>query len=302
LQGGGGADRLDGGAGTDFAAYTNSSAVTVNLATGIGIGGEAVGDTFLSIEGLIGSGGNDILIGDGNANTLIGGAGNDTLVGGAGADSLDGGAGTADFADYSASGSGVTLNLTTGIGSGGDAAGDSVIGIEGLFGSAFADVLTGDANANTLIGNAGNDTLQGGAGADRLDGGAGIDLADYTNSAAAVTVNLGTGAGTGGDAVGDVFVAIEGVIGSSFDDILTGDSNANTLIGNGGNDTLVGGAGADSLDGGSGTGDFADYSSSAAGVTTPVGLSGLQRQIRLAPSAPSAPVTGSAPASSVAMR
>src|SRR4029078_4649594 len=149
------------------------------------------------------------------ANTLIGNAGDDTLQGGAGADSLDGGAGTADFADYSCSSAGVTVNLSTGSGSGGDAAGDTITGIEGLFGSAFADVLTGDGNANTLIGNAGDDTLQGGAGADRLDGGAGTDLADYTNSAAAVTVNLCAGVGTGGDAVGDVFLSIAGLIGSA---------------------------------------------------------------------------------------
>ena len=272
LQGGAGADSLDGGAGIDLADYTNSgAAVTVNLATGVGTGGEAVGDTYSGIEGLIGSAFNDVLIGDGNANTLIGNGGNDTLQGGAGADSLDGGAGTADFADYSGSAAGVTVNLTTGIGSGGDASGDTVVGLEGLIGTAFSDVLTGDSNADTLIGNAGDDTLQGGAGADRLDGGSGIDLADYTISAAAVTVNLATGVGTGGDAAGDVFLSIEGLIGSTFDDILTGDINANTLVGGNGSDTLVGGAGADSLDGGSGT-DFTDYSNSATAVTVNLNL------------------------------
>ena len=80
-----------------------------------------------------------------------------------------------------------------------------------------------------------------------------------------VTVNLATGVGTGGDAAGDVFLSIEGLIGSTFDDILTGDIN-DTLVGGGGNDTLVGGSGADSLDGGAGI-DVADYSNSAAAVT-----------------------------------
>src|SRR5207249_292013 len=107
---------------------------------------------------------------------------------------------------------------------------------------------------------------------DRLDGGSGIDLADYTISAAAVTVNLATGVGTGGDAAGDVFLSIEGLIGSTFDDILTGDIN-DTLVGGGGNDTLVGGSGADSLDGGAGI-DVADYSNSAAAVTVDLNLGG----------------------------
>src|SRR4029079_7042572 len=96
------------------------------------------------------------------------------------------------------------------------------------------DVLTGDNNANTLIGNAGNDTLIGGAGADSLDGRAGTDFVDYSVSAAAVTVNLFVGTGSGGDAAGDGFVGIEGVIGSAFNDVLTGDDNAHTLIARGG--------------------------------------------------------------------
>ena len=46
--------------------------------------------------------------------------------------------------------------------------------------------------------------LRGGAGPDTLDGGAGSDTASYYTSAAGVTVNLMTGAGTGGDAQGDI--------------------------------------------------------------------------------------------------
>ena len=77
-----------------------------------------------------------------------------------------------------------------------DAAGDFLLSIEGLLGSASDDLFIGDNNVNTLIGNGGNDTLQGGGGADRLDGGAGTDFAAYTNSSA-VTVNLATGIGIG---------------------------------------------------------------------------------------------------------
>ena len=96
------------------------------------------------------------------------------MAGGAGADALDGGAGI-DTADYSGSAVGVSVNLASGTGSGGDAAGDTLSLIEAVTGSGFADVLTGDAGANALYGGAGNDTLAGGAGADALYGGTGDD-------------------------------------------------------------------------------------------------------------------------------
>ena len=57
LDGGAGADTLDGGAGTDTASYAaSSSGVTVSLAAGTASGGDAEGDTLISIENLTGSG------------------------------------------------------------------------------------------------------------------------------------------------------------------------------------------------------------------------------------------------------
>ena len=196
---------------------------------------------------------------------LDGGAGNDTLNGGAGADTLIGGAGS-DAADYSASSTGVTVYLDGTIGSGGDATGDVLYNVENILGSGLADTLYGDGNANVLDGGAGNDTLVGGAGADTLTGGSGIDTADYSASAAGVTVHLDGTAGAGGDAAGDVLSGIENLTGSSHADMLYGDGNANLLNGGGGDDTLIGGAGADTLVGGGGN-DVADYSASASAVT-----------------------------------
>ena len=57
LVGGAGADTLDGGTGTDTASYAaSSSGVTVSLAAGTASGGDAQGDTLISIENLTGSG------------------------------------------------------------------------------------------------------------------------------------------------------------------------------------------------------------------------------------------------------
>lgn len=249
IVGGAGADTLIGGAGFDSADYSSSGgAVTVDLAAGTGIGGDAQGDRLQGIERLIGSGLGDVLTGNSIDNVLIGGAGADRLTGGAGIDT----------ADYSASGAAVNAALG-GTGSGGDAQGDVLAGIENLVGGGFGDVLVGDGAVNALSGGAGDDRLVGNGGADRLDGGAGIDVADFSTRAGAVTADLAAGTVSGGGSL----VAIESLIGSAFDDVLNGDAGGNRL---------VGGKGADLINGRDGF-DTADYSGSTAGVQIDLALS-----------------------------
>ena len=73
--GGAGRDVLDGGTGSDRTIYAGSDAgVTVNLATGTGLGGHAEGDTLTAIENLTGSVHSDALTGDDNGNRLTGSA------------------------------------------------------------------------------------------------------------------------------------------------------------------------------------------------------------------------------------
>ncbi|MFZ4805921.1 MAG: beta strand repeat-containing protein [Hyphomicrobiaceae bacterium] len=239
---------------------------------------------------LIGLGGNDVLQGNDGADVLDGGDGIDYLRGGAGADLLIGGAGS-DWAQYYASVQGVTIDLrSTGQQpGGGDAAGDTLSGIENIVGTDYVDQITGDGNANRLIGGLGNDTLDGGDGDDVIEGGAGSDLLiggagtrdwlDYTTSTAGVTVNLNSSAAqSGGDAKGDTISGFEYATGSAFDNKITGvDSNAlyylyagagnDWLIGGKGQDVLRGDAGADTLDGGEGIYDIASYTAAAASVT-----------------------------------
>ena len=239
LRGMDGDDTLDGGAGWD------------ELAGGGGA------------DMLDGGAGPDTLDGGAGDDALDGGTGDDELYGGSGADKLDGGEGT-DVADYSWSDAGVTVNLATGKGQGGDAEGDTLTGIENVTGSWYhANHLTGDDGNNhlvgglysgddTLDGGAGDDELYGGSGADRLDGGEGTDWTRYSFSSG-VTVNLATGAGQGGDAEGDTLTGIENIEGSWFEaNHLTGDDGNNRLVGGDGDDTLVGGDGDDTLDGGDG--------------------------------------------------
>jgi Ca2+-binding RTX toxin-like protein len=272
-----GADTLAGGAGTDTADYSASSAgVTVNLATGVGAGGDAQGDSLVSIESVIGSAYNDVLQGkDGVADVLNGGDGDDRIVSSIGADTLIGGNGT-DTLDYSNSFNGVDIRLFQNSAAGGAANGDIISGFENIIGSTKTDTLAGDDGVNwiwggagnetitgrdgadhlfgeagndTLLGGAGDDVLVGAAGADTYGGGVGADTVDFSASAAAVTVNLATGAGTGGDAQGDVFVSIENVIGSAFNDVIIAKANVwnNVFDGRGGDDTLTGGLGDDAF-------------------------------------------------------
>ena len=232
------------------------------------------------IEGGIG---NDTIEGGSGENTLNGGPDNDTFIGGTGQDAITGGAGN-DVVLYAFSDAPVSVNLATNQLSGGHAAGDSLREIEGISGSAFDDTLIGNAEANQLIGNegmdnltgaAGDDILEGGAGADTIDGGQGLDSAAYRTSDAAVIVDLVNQSASGGHADGDSLTSIEGAIGSSFADQLTGNDLSNILkgeagidmiIGAGGDDLIEGGAGGDVLSAGLGN-DTLDYSTSDAGVT-----------------------------------
>lgn len=180
------------------------SSITITYVNGQG-GTQAIWVTDLYYDAVPVAEGNDLLRGGDGNDTLFGEAGNDTLEGGAGNDSLNGGPGN-----------------------------------------------------DSLDGGAGNDTLAGGAGADTLTGGTGMDFADYSASGAGVSVNLATNSFSGGDAAGDVHGGgVEGIIGSAFDDSLTGDDGlvpglTNVIYGGAGNDTIDGAGGDDFLYGGIG--------------------------------------------------
>ncbi|WP_225771218.1 CHRD domain-containing protein [Inquilinus sp. Marseille-Q2685] len=171
-------------------------------------------------------GGDDKLRGGGGADSLTGGAGNDLLVGGAGADTLAGGAGI-DTAYYTGSAAGVMVDLGAGAASGGHATGDSLGGVEQLFGSGFADQLTGNAGANGLWGDGGDDRLAGGAGADTLKGGAGADTFAYASTADS------TVAAAGRDTIND-FTAGDRIDLSAIDANGAGAGNTAFTFGTGG--------------------------------------------------------------------
>ena len=150
------------------------------------IDGAAVTNAAVNIDGsglpralsvnLANDAANVIIKGGSGNDTLIGGKGDDFFDGGAGADAITGGGGN-DTVSYASSALAVGVNLATGLGSGGAATGDTLIGIESVFGSTQGDVLTGNDGANTLSGFSGNDMLDGGGGDDVVIGGPGNDVA-----------------------------------------------------------------------------------------------------------------------------
>ncbi|MGE0204776.1 MAG: M10 family metallopeptidase C-terminal domain-containing protein [Hyphomicrobiaceae bacterium] len=290
LVGLGGADTFGGGEGFDTVTYAASgSGVDVRIFAGgvveefRGHGGDAEGDIIeYDVERIIGSAYDDIIRGDPYTNRdrtfeggagrdqLVGGIGNDTLrgdgdddwlEGGKGADTLVGGANT-DTAVYRNSDEGVTVNLLAGTGSGGEAEGDTLSGIENIAGSGLGDTLTGDHGANAFDGWTGDDTFAGLGGADTFYGGDGIDTVTYAASNAGVTVSLYFGGATtpylgqGGHAAGDlVYADVERIIGSGYDDVISTSANdtvGREFDGGSGRDNLTGGAGEDTLRGGSG--------------------------------------------------
>ncbi|MEO9782476.1 MAG: calcium-binding protein [Sedimentitalea sp.] len=271
LIGGLGADSLLGGTGRDFAKYLGINAQTMiiaDLLAGIGTGEDAEGDTYDSIEGLIGSIFGDRLIGDNLDNRLLGREGDDEIFGndgddqisgGRGADTLSGGDGD-DWLLYRQSDSGVTVDLGAGLAANGHAQGDIISGFENLFGSDHADVLTGTSQDNILRGGRGDDTLQGGDGDDRLiggpggdimDGGAGFDTVSYAGETDNVSVNTRNGQMLSA-ARGDTLISIEGLVGTDLGDSLILGDGPSRIVGRGGNDFLDGGNGNDKLIGGAG--------------------------------------------------
>jgi subtilisin-like proprotein convertase family protein len=107
-----------------------------------------------AIENAIGGDGDDTIVGTSNVNIMAGFRGRDTV-------------------SYAGSTAAVTVNLTTQIVSGGDAAGDTISGFENATGGSGDDTLLGDSGTNVLNGNGGNDTLNGRGGNDMIDGGGG---------------------------------------------------------------------------------------------------------------------------------
>ena len=211
LKGGAGNDTVDGGDGNDMLDFSDAtSAITFTLVQSLSFNSvdlSSVGlgiDTYKKMEGVIGSGSDDVLTGSDGNDTITGGAGNDTLTGGAGNDTINVNSGTdaindlGNGSDVLVVSSGATANATvytsgfTATAATQNNGGTATLNTAGYgvdlslvtTGSAGFTVsgttstgmtLKGSALADTITGGTGNDTITGGAGADVMSGGTGTD-------------------------------------------------------------------------------------------------------------------------------
>ncbi|MTH95043.1 hypothetical protein E1297_03415, partial [Roseibium sp. RKSG952] len=247
--------------------------------------------------------GDDFVYGAQGDDQLFGQEGDDWLLGHTGDDKIYGGDGS-DTASYMTVDESSSLGIMVDLGdvqndnSGGDdyviayrhdgsssykqsnytVAEDELYSVENIQGSDYNDYLVGNdsdnvlggggGDNNTLIGGGGNDTFISGEGSSEIYGGSGTDTVDYSSSTTSVsgtTINWDYITHSGGT---DTFVnadgGVETVIGSDYDDDITGHWTGNTLYGEGGNDvlyaggsnqnnTLYGGVGEDTLVGNGGS-------------------------------------------------
>ncbi|CAK0746830.1 serralysin [Gammaproteobacteria bacterium] len=286
LDGGIGADTMTGGNGGDLYTVDNIGDVVNET------GADNYSDTVVSsisytlgnnVESLYSSGtaningtGNglaNIIQGNSGNNTLDGGAGNDTLDGGVGADTLKGRAGNDTFivdnvgdvvienpgdgidtvsatVSYTLSANVENLNL------------NGALNLNGI-GNERNNTINGNIGNNQLDGNVGDDWLFGREGADTMNGGVGDDTYEVDNIGDVVMENPNEGTDTVMASITYTLTAnvenltltgatnIDGT-GNQLDNVIVGNSGANTVTSGLGNDQLDGKGGADTLRGGAG--------------------------------------------------
>ncbi len=225
LSGQAGVDTIDGGAGDDFVDGGTDN-------------DELFGDTDDSQAG------NDIILGGEGDDRLLGRGGNDNLNGGEGDDELDGGIGDDEIL--------------------GDAGNDSLIGQAGndkISGGEEIDVVIYDNSPDAVVVNIDEEQGYENTGdLNDLEGDFNINAAtaldgfgheDRFNFQAIRTI-YNEETNTISEETISVSGNLENIIGSSFDDILIGNSSDNEITALTGNDLVIGNAGDDSLDGGNG--------------------------------------------------
>lgn len=271
LRGGPGGDFIGGGSGDDTATFSN--AVTINLQNGAR-SGEAVGDQYVSIDTFLGSPENDIFVASNlQAARFAGGAGVDQLWGGDQGDWLQGGAdngandrdylnggGGNDTASYADLGTSIAVQLhfndgtTDGKVLADGVLADTLVSIENIEGSNFADSFEGDERASRFWGLGGNDRMEGDgqgtadASADTMDGGAGNDTITMAANDQAIGGADSDTVSFYGSSINLNFATVNFTVDGQFIYL----REFETYIGTGGNDTVVGAAYGETLSLGAG--------------------------------------------------
>ena len=210
--------------------------------------------------------GNQTLWGTADADVLDGGSGADTMYGGLGDDTYVVGS-TLDVVFERAGEGNDSVESAISYALGDNVENLTLTGAAALNGSgnALDNVLTGNKGVNYILGEDGNDTIDGGAGNDKLDGGngddvinggngndiiyasngqdfaggdSGIDTYDASTGTGAAKINLASRSTQNGYTT--YLENIENVIGTTFDDSITGTNGDNVINGGAGADKMAG--------------------------------------------------------------
>jgi Ca2+-binding RTX toxin-like protein len=241
-----------GGAGFDFFLFLADTVfgLTADLNSALVSaqeGGAPMTVSLTSVEGIVGTNGNDFFLGNNQDNYFGTLMGSDTVNGGGGFDVVYGNAGL----DGSSDDSGVVADLASG----------TLIYANSVSLLASIEGVAGGESIDKLLGNAGDNWFWPGLGEDQIVGRSGLDTVCYDSMFAlsygpagnqieilgGVSVNLTLGRARKPDGSIDALVGVERVLGSAGEDTLRGSVAADTLMGGGGADGLYGGGGNDHL-------------------------------------------------------
>jgi Ca2+-binding RTX toxin-like protein len=256
VQGGAGVDTASGGNGYDNLRFDTANATqgaVASLTTGLVIDEFGNSETIGAVndfEMLVGSNLADILEGKALAGEIVqleGRGGDDLLRAGSGSS-----AGVVAYYAFDPAGIVADLTLATGQVTDGFGNTDTLVGVGGVRGSRFDDLITGNDSDNWFRGEGGNDVI---------NGLGGFDILSYSNFASnsvqtsGIIMALADGAGSVIDGLGgiDTVSGIEQVNGSQLADLITfSGTQGMTIVGNAGDDVIQGGDGNDTINGGDG--------------------------------------------------
>ena len=261
INGGKGADRIDGGAGDDVIVmeaedFSQNSFITeiVNGGSGFdtviiqGNKGISFDMGLTNIESFIGGDGNDNIIGSEFSDIIRGGKGADTYytLGGDDIVYIDGEDIKAKSGNFIDTGDGYDkIYIEDSDGVDFDVADTNA---EEIISGSGNDILRNSKNDNVSIyGMDGDDIIFASSGVDILDGGTGNDTLDYSNSNSGVNVNILTNTVSGGYATGDTIRNFENIVGTKYDDNLTGNNKDNIFYAGAGNNIINGMGGVDTV-------------------------------------------------------
>jgi Ca2+-binding RTX toxin-like protein len=246
-----GNDSYTGGGGTDTLNYSLlGGPITLNIGQLSSTDSFGDTDTYANISAFVGTDKGDTIFGSTGNDNVRGGGSNNLFHISAGSDTLNGGTGTSsNTLSLDTETSASVINLVTGHSSGFSS--DTLSNFTTVLGGGFSDTITGSTGNDVITGGAQANYIYGTTGHDTLNGGSTDNSTlDFSLATIASTINLTTSS-TSGYAF-DQISNFTTVIGSAWNDIITGSTGNDSILGGAGADIFYVSTGSDTINGGVG--------------------------------------------------